>query len=163
MAREITEQDLANKGVSGLPDVPGLTTEAMQKKFDEISKELLVPRFNEMAKEVNEVNENLTELNSDLEWKLLASVAGGVSVNLPNSFNELHIKVVESSTDVGYVFHLIPKDLEESTYFRSGHYSDANINSAVSLLATSTYIKLDGFLLNGANVINSSNVIVSYR
>ena len=34
MAREITEQDLANKGVAGLPDVPGLTTEAMQKKFD---------------------------------------------------------------------------------------------------------------------------------
>lgn len=63
MAREITEQDLANKGVSGLPDVPGLTTEAMQKKFDEISKELLVPRFNEMAKEVNEVNESLSYID----------------------------------------------------------------------------------------------------
>jgi hypothetical protein len=63
MAREITEQDLANKGVSGLPDVPGLTTEAMQKKFDEISRELLVPRFNEMAKEVNEVNENLKSIH----------------------------------------------------------------------------------------------------
>lgn len=66
MAREITEQDLANKGVAGLPDVPGLTTEAMQKKFDEISRELLVPRFNEMAKEVNEVNENLEKKYSSL-------------------------------------------------------------------------------------------------
>lgn len=70
MAREITEQDLANKGVSGLPDVPGLTTEAMQKKFDEISKELLVPRFNEMAKEVNEVNENLTANEAGTEVDL---------------------------------------------------------------------------------------------
>ena len=55
MAREITEQDLANKGVSGLPDVPGLTTAAMQKKFDEISRELLVPRFNEMVQELRTV------------------------------------------------------------------------------------------------------------
>lgn len=74
MAREITEQDLANKGVSGLPDVPGLTTEAMQKKFDEISKELLVPRFNEMAKEVNEVNENLSEVNDRLNMRYVPDI-----------------------------------------------------------------------------------------
>ena len=66
MAREITELDLANKGVSGLPDVPGLTTEAMQKKFDEISKELLVPRFNEMVQEVNELSDTVNEVNSNL-------------------------------------------------------------------------------------------------
>lgn len=72
MAREITEQDLANKGVSGLPDVPGLTTEAMQKKFDEISKELLVPRFNEMAKEVNEVNENLDNAKKNVFYNQIS-------------------------------------------------------------------------------------------
>ena len=35
---KITTSDLTNKGVSGLPDTPGLSTSEMQRKFDEILK-----------------------------------------------------------------------------------------------------------------------------
>ena len=48
MVNKITEADLINKGVVGLPDVPGLTTIEMQNKFEEISRDVIIPRFNEL-------------------------------------------------------------------------------------------------------------------
>lgn len=50
---KITTSDLTNKGVSGLPDTPGLSTSEMQRKFDEIGKEVIVPKFNELVDELN--------------------------------------------------------------------------------------------------------------
>lgn len=43
---KITSADLANKGVVGLPDAPGLSTQDMQSKFDEIAVDVLVPKHN---------------------------------------------------------------------------------------------------------------------
>lgn len=37
---KITDTSLTNKGVTGLPDVPGLTTAEMQAKFDELSRDV---------------------------------------------------------------------------------------------------------------------------
>ena len=48
MINKITEADIINKGVVGLPDVPGLTTIEMQNKFEEISRDVIIPRFNEL-------------------------------------------------------------------------------------------------------------------
>ena len=58
---KITEQDLANRGVKGLPDVPGLTTEEMQRKLEEIAREILIPKVNELVEGLNNANSNLTE------------------------------------------------------------------------------------------------------
>ena len=73
---KITEQDLANRGVKGLPDVPGLTTEEMQRKLEEIAREILIPKVNELVEGLNNANSNL----KDMEWKLIAS-ASPASVN----------------------------------------------------------------------------------
>lgn len=40
-------------GVTGLPDVPGLSTREMQEKFDEPAKKLLAPRFNSLLAELD--------------------------------------------------------------------------------------------------------------
>ena len=56
---KITEQDLANRGVKGLPDVPGLTTEEMQRKLEEIAREILIPKVNELVEGLNNANSNL--------------------------------------------------------------------------------------------------------
>ena len=133
MAREITEQDLANKGVSGLPDVPGLTTEAMQKKFDEISRELLVPRFNEMAKEVNEVNENLTELNSDLEKNNLVT-----SVDLTPYTSSENSYVADTD---GYVYMMNNTAIAGAFYVESAENSRGVMCGGVLGLYTSLYVK----------------------
>lgn len=48
----ITSSDTANKGVVGLPDTPGLTTADMQKKFDEISLDVIIPKLNALMNEL---------------------------------------------------------------------------------------------------------------
>lgn len=60
---KITEQDLANRGVKGLPDVPGLTTEEMQRKLEEIAREILIPKVNELVEGLNNANSNLNVIS----------------------------------------------------------------------------------------------------
>lgn len=70
---KITEQDLANRGVKGLPDVPGLTTEEMQRKLEEIAREILIPKVNELVEGLNNANSNLTQQNYELKELVYAS------------------------------------------------------------------------------------------
>ncbi len=46
---KITPADLQGKGVVGLPAVPGLDAPDMQRKFDEIATDVIVPKFNRLA------------------------------------------------------------------------------------------------------------------
>lgn len=62
----ITNEDTKDKGVTGLPAVPALETSAMQKKFDELSTDVLIPKFNALVDE--------------LEGE---SAAGSLGVNVP--------------------------------------------------------------------------------
>ena len=50
---KITETDLQNKGVIGLPDTPGLSTTEMQEKFDEIALDVLYPKHNGLIDELS--------------------------------------------------------------------------------------------------------------
>lgn len=50
--KEITAEDLFGKGVTGLPDTPGLSTTDMQAKFDELVKDVMVPKFNALVREL---------------------------------------------------------------------------------------------------------------
>ena len=43
---KITDADLVDKGVIGLPDVPNLNTAEMQEKFEEVCREVIIPKFN---------------------------------------------------------------------------------------------------------------------
>lgn len=64
MARKITDEDLANRGVMGLPDVPGLTAIEMQKKLEEIPREVIIPRYNELVDSVTSICDEFSKLNS---------------------------------------------------------------------------------------------------
>ena len=46
--KKITERDLEGKGVIGMPDVPGLSAEEMQRKVEEIPREVIIAKFNEL-------------------------------------------------------------------------------------------------------------------
>lgn len=48
----ILSSDTKNKGVIGLPDTPGLSTEDMQKKFDEIALDVIIPKLNALMGEL---------------------------------------------------------------------------------------------------------------
>ena len=51
---QITQEDLTNKGVIGLPDTPNLSTTEMQEKFDEIALDVIVPKHNELIGELED-------------------------------------------------------------------------------------------------------------
>ena len=42
---KLTSENFDGKGVIGLPDSPGLSTLEMQRKFDEISIDVLAPKI----------------------------------------------------------------------------------------------------------------------
>ena len=44
--------DFTGKGVSGLPDTPNLSAGEMQAKFDELAKDVLAPKLNEVIDEI---------------------------------------------------------------------------------------------------------------
>ena len=77
---KITEQDLANRGVKGLPDVPGLTTEEMQRKLEEIAREILIPKVNELVEGLNNANSNLKDLLVVEETTVTSNIGGGVQI-----------------------------------------------------------------------------------
>ena len=49
---KITENDTINKGVIGLPDTPNLSTSEMQAKFEELSNDVIIPKFNNLVDEL---------------------------------------------------------------------------------------------------------------
>ncbi len=49
---KIKEEELVNRGVVGLPDRPSLSTLDMQKKFDELARDVIIPKFNEFLEEL---------------------------------------------------------------------------------------------------------------
>lgn len=67
---KITENDTINKGVMGLPDTPNLSTSEMQTKFEELSNDVIIPKFNNLVDE--------------LEAK---SAAGNIGATIPSGIN----------------------------------------------------------------------------
>lgn len=81
---KITEGDLANKGVTGLADTPNLSTMEMQQKFDELAKDVIVPKFNELSEELDEkglekstISDDITNFRLDEDGRLQVSTDGG--------------------------------------------------------------------------------------
>lgn len=48
----ITQEDLVNRGVTGLPDTPNLSTADMQRKFDELALDVVIPKFNKLLEDL---------------------------------------------------------------------------------------------------------------
>lgn len=64
MATNITPIDpdeLIDKGVTGLPDSPELSTLAMQQKFDELSIDIIIPHINGMCEEIDDAIDGAIE------------------------------------------------------------------------------------------------------
>ena len=52
---KIEASDLTNKGVVGLPDEPGYSYTQMQEKLDEIALDVIVPKFNDLSDDLDEM------------------------------------------------------------------------------------------------------------
>lgn len=106
MFEEITQADLVNKGVEGLPDTPNLETAEMQRKFDEITKEVIVPKFNALIQKLN------NDLGSDIKMidpkddtsKTLSALIGEieeeVGLNTADRHNHANKALLDSLTAI---------------------------------------------------------------
>ena len=75
MFTKITETDMKNKGVVGLPDTPNLSTTEMQAKLDELSTDVIVPKFNNLVDELSD-----------------PSAAESIGIEAPDKFTGITIK-----------------------------------------------------------------------
>lgn len=81
---KITAEDTANKGVVGLADTPNLSTQEMQEKFEELSTDVIIPKFNELSDELDDMNldkrvssEEITNIRLNKDNQLETSKDGG--------------------------------------------------------------------------------------
>lgn len=123
---KITEQDLANRGVKGLPDVPGLTTEEMQRKLEEIAREILIPKVNELVEGLNNANSNL------VKHKMLVGITnGGGGINIQN-ISGVSLDKVIAITLVGGNLEIYPVILDNGFVVIKTNAGANYINSNVT-------------------------------
>lgn len=70
--KKITSADTSGKGVTGLPDTPGLSATDLQKKFDELSLDVIIPAINENIDELN--GSYKEELTNEVETKIVEDI-----------------------------------------------------------------------------------------
>ena len=165
---KITEQDLANRGVKGLPDVPGLTTEEMQRKLEEIAREILIPKVNELVEGLNNANSNLTPVKNNLsggyatteidvykcgkEQNISATITVPIDVASAHSYFVISYAPIAPASENGAMF--------------TGTISYENkVMPAIYCIDTDKNIKifLSDELISLGSVFVSANINVRYR
>ena len=53
---KITSEDLENKGNIGMPDTPDLSTAEMQAKLDELSLDVIIPKYNDLVDDLIDID-----------------------------------------------------------------------------------------------------------
>lgn len=82
---KISSADLLNKGNVGKPDTPNLTTSEMQRVLDEIPREVIIPKYNELIDELVDTvrvedkitSDDITNMRLDNDGKIEVSIDGG--------------------------------------------------------------------------------------
>lgn len=65
--RKIAQAELEGKGNLGRPDTPGVTTAEMQRILDELPREVIVPAFNELSGQMDELaGDTYTKAETDV-------------------------------------------------------------------------------------------------
>lgn len=95
---KITENDTINKGVIGLPDTPNLSTSEMQAKFEELSNDVIIPKFNNLVDELG-----------------AKSAAGNIGATIPSGINAESENVQAVLNGIAEKAHTHAKTDEEIT------------------------------------------------
>lgn len=95
--RKITAEELVGRGNVGRPDIPGVSTAEMQRILDELSREVIIPAFNELSDEAQtaiderytkteteqKINEKVVEIGGgDMAKNVYDPGNGGVNVTV---------------------------------------------------------------------------------
>ena len=110
-----------------------------------------------------DVQDAVTELKSNLTYKLVDSKEGATSINLPASFKKLLVHVSDGAW-VNFSIELLPSMLDSNgKYFGAGAYISSNSYNSCLVLATTTTVILNNLTEGGTNKTSSGVTTVYYR
>lgn len=142
----ISKEDLKDRGVTGLPDTPQLTTEEMQRKFDELAKEILVPAFNRLVEELAK-----------------ETAAANIGITIPEG--------LEAEPNIAAIIEWLLKDSGESDRLRHSHDNKSILDSITSNVKSgydnlvnllSSIEEISNVVKNSENSLPTGSAIVDY-
>lgn len=142
----ISKEDLKDRGVTGLPDTPQLTTEEMQRKFDELAKEVLVPAFNKLVEELAK-----------------ETAAANIGITIPEG--------LEAEPNIAAIIEWLLKDSGESDRLRHSHDNKSILDSITSNVKSgydnlvnllSSIEEISNVVKNSENSLPTGSAIVDY-
>ena len=135
---KITDEDLLNKGVIGLPDTPGLSTSEMQAKFEQTAREVIIPKFNQLVDDLSNPSA-ASQIGANGKNR---TVQGHID-NLENPHNVTAAQVgayTKSQTDAAIserISQIGSADMTQAMYDPTGKHQD--IFAYADSLGVSTY------------------------
>ena len=135
---KITDGDLQNKGVIGLPDTPGLSTSEMQAKFEQTAREVIVPKFNQLVDDLSNPSAS-SQIGANGKNR---TVQGHID-NLENPHNVTAAQVgayTKSQTDAAIserISQIGSADMTQAMYDPTGKHQD--IFAYADSLGVNTY------------------------
>jgi hypothetical protein len=113
------------------------------------------------------INVNISKLNTDLTWKLLANVTGNTAVDLPSTFKEIHIRVYMPAAGLYVENNFLYQDFNTQTtrYLHSigGWYYTGTNNGWCTLADVGGQIYLNSAFYGGTNITSECQFKVYYR
>ena len=141
---KITDGDLQNKGVIGLPDTPGLSTSEMQAKFEQTAREVIVPKFNQLVDDLSKPSA-ASQIGANGKNR---TVQGHID-NLENPHNVTAAQVgayTKSQTDAAIsdrIYQIGSADMTQATYDPTGRQRDIFAYADSLGVSTYTHTKMD--------------------
>ena len=141
---KITDGDLQNKGVIGLPDTPGLSTSEMQAKFEQTAREVIVPKFNQLVDDLSKPSA-ASQIGANGKNR---TVQGHID-NLENPHNVTAEQVgayTKSQTDAAIsdrISQIGSADMTQAMYDPTGRQRDIFAYADSLGVSTYTHTKMD--------------------
>ena len=141
---KITDEDLLNKGVIGLPDTPGLSTSEMQAKFEQTAREVIVPKFNQLVDDLSNPSA-ASQIGTNGKNR---TVQGHID-NLENPHNVTAAQVgayTKSQTDAAIsdrISQIGSADMTQAMYDPTGRQRDIFAYADSRGVSTYTHTKMD--------------------
>ncbi len=88
---KITDSQLENVGVVGLPDTPQLSTKEMQEKFEETVRSVVIPAFNQLVDQLTARDTDLytkEEILTLINRRIIAIGAGDMAKSVYDADND---------------------------------------------------------------------------
>lgn len=141
---KITDEDLLNKGVIGLPDTPGLSTSEMQAKFEQTAREVIVPKFNQLVDDLSNPSA-ASQIGTNGKNR---TVQGHID-NMENPHNVTAAQVgayTKSQTDAAIsdrISQIGSADMTQAMYDPTGRQRDIFAYADSRGVSTYTHTKMD--------------------